>query len=609
MKRIKYWIMKLSLRKKLVFYSYLIITPILLLISALLFFENFESAVNKENEYCQQSVKALSDNIDSIQKNIMEIGTYLSVNNEINLILSSNKPNQLNEDTRLWYNNAPIQMLQDIIAINGQIKTVAIYPENGVNPYLRCMDAHASYLSDIETVQKTDIYQTAVAARGKVLWQRVGKYQSDTYASNYSDKMVMYREIYDLTKKKKLGYLVIGSSADRLDKVCDNSLRSDQENIIILSVNGAVLNQSGNIKEDTIAQIIDREVSSETSDGLLNEYNIYRIANNDTGTIVYKLVPKQTLASMLGTIVATPMAMLLGFLAGLYPIMAFVSKIVSKPLNALSRAMQEFKKGDFSQKVEVTTLDEVGEASACFNEMVDDMKELIDKNYVMALKEKESELDALQAQINPHFLYNTLDSLYWRVIETGDEEIAEDIIALSQLFRLVLSRGEGIVAVRHEGELLERYLQIQKMRFGRRLEYQIQMDEAILEEQIPKLILQPFVENAIVHGFEQAGDNYFLSIEGKLAEGYMNFVIRDTGVGMNKEQVAALWDVPDTSKYASQRIGKYAIKNVKERLELKYYEDFELKIESEEGQGTTVFMRIPCHNSEEADNGSEIADS
>ena len=297
---------------------------------------------------------------------------------------------------------------------------------------------------------------------------------------------------------------------------------------------------------------------------------------------------------MSNAIIYAPLALLIGFLIGMYPVLLLVSNIVSKPLHALSVAMNNFKQGDFSQKVEVMTQDEVGEVSACFNRMVDDIRELIDKNYVMAIRERESELDALQAQINPHFLYNTLDSLYWKATESGNEEIAEDIVSLSQLFRLVLNRGNGIVTVQTEAELLDRYLHIQKMRFGKRLEYEISLDNMILDEEIPKLILQPFVENAIVHGFEKIDGNFTLSIIGTKEEKCMIFQIRDTGVGMSEEQIAALWEHADNRKYASQRIGRYAIKNVKERLELIYHENYELHITSKVGQGTTVTILVPC---------------
>ena len=132
------------------------------------------------------------------------------------------------------------------------------------------------------------------------------------------------------------------------------------------------------------------------------------------------------------------------------------------------------------------------------------------------------------------------------------------------------------------------------MRFEERLDYKILINDLILEEEIPKLILQPFVENAIVHGFEKGNTKFYLSVTGELENGRMIFYVRDTGVGMSKEQVAVIWEEADARNYASQRIGKYAIKNVRERLELTYENDFKLQIESEKGKGTTVMISIPC---------------
>ena len=598
MRQIKNWIRKLSIRQKLVFYSYLIITPILLLISILLLIHNYQLAVQSEENRCIQNVNSLSESISVVQNNIMEMGTYISINNEIQKILTSDEPMELNRDARLWLNRAPMQIIQDMVAIDGQIKTVAIYPENGVNPYLRCVD-RSSYLSDMEQIRKQDIYALSTQTKGRFLWQRVGRYQSDTYQYNQSDKIVMYREIYDLARKNRLGYLVIGSSAEIFDEICQNSLHGREEAVVVMSEYGAELVRCGEIDNAVISKMItEKFLQPAAGEGMQRDTwgnkNIYKCRNEGTGTVVYKIVRGVRGKDLISTIVYAPLALLLGFLIGLYPVLMLVSNIVSKPLHALRVAMENFKQGDFSQKVEVMTQDEVGEASACFNTMVDDIRELIDKNYILALKERESELDVLQAQINPHFLYNTLDSLYWKATESGNDEIAEDILSLSQLFRLVLNRGESIVLVKTEVELLEHYLHIQKMRFGKRLQYEISMDETILEEEIPKLILQPFVENAIVHGFEKAGGEYVLSVVGSKEEKRMIFQIKDTGVGMSKEQMEAIWDTADNRKYASQRIGRYAIKNVKERLELIYHENYELGIESTVGQGTTVTIAVPC---------------
>ncbi len=598
MKQIRNWVMKLSIRQKLIFYSYAIITPILMLISILLLIHNYRSAVQSEEERCIQSVQSVSDSISVVQKNIIEMGTYISINEEVEQILTEDEPEILNRDARLWLNYAPMQIIQDMVALDGQIKTVAIYPENGINPYLSCVD-RSSYIGNMEQVRKQEIYALAIQEKGKFLWQRVGRYESDTYQFNQSDKIVMYREIYDMARRNKRGYLVIGSSAEIFDEICQNSLRDRQETVVVMSGYGAELVRCGNIDDGAVSDILAQEASMFTGRktiqiGTCGVYNVYRCRDEETETMVYKIVHKVGWKDLSNTIIYAPLALLIGFLFGLYPVLVLVSDIVSKPLHRLSAAMENFKQGDFSQKIEVVTQDEVGEVSAGFNRMVDDIRELIDKNYVLAIKERESELDILQAQMNPHFLYNTLDSLYWKAMESGNEEIAEDILSLSQLFRLVLNRGDGITTVQTEADLLERYLHIQRMRFGKRLKYEISLDDTILEEEIPKLILQPFVENAIVHGFEKADRNYSLSIIRKREEGRMIFQIEDTGVGMSEKQLKAIWDKADNRKYASQRIGRYAIKNVKERLELIYHENYTLHITSRVGQGTTVVVSVLC---------------
>lgn len=612
MRRMKKWIMGLSIRKKLVFYCYAIMTPILLLISFLLFCHNYRAAIKSEEAGNIQNVKRLSDSIEVIQKNIMEMGTYICINNDVTKILSSDKPEELNRDAQVWLHQAPMQIIQDMMALNGYMKTIAIYPENGVNPYLRCMD-YSSYIGNMESIRRQEIYQLAMQEKGKSLWQRVEKYQSDTYQSNRNDKIVMYRAMYDLKRKNRLGYLVIGSSAEKFDEICLSSLNHDGEAAVVVSEYGAELVRCGDISDDMLQGILQENrdnIIGKTGIGsyTYKNYRVYLCRSKDTGVITYRIVPKAGIGNYVANVLAAPLALLLGFLIGLYPLMYFVSDLVTKPLHQLREAMNLFKHGDFSQKIEVNTNDEIGEVTECFNNMVEDIRELINKNYVMALRERESELDVLQAQINPHFLYNTLDSLYWKAVESGNDEISEDILSLAQLFRLVLNRGNGIVTVQLEMDLIERYLHIQKMRFGKRLEYEIKVEDSILEEEIPKLILQPFVENAIVHGFEKGGSDYLLSVTGKKEAEYMTFSITDTGVGMSREQLEAIWDENDTKKYASQRIGRYAIKNVKERLELTYNDNYRLDIESKEGTGTTVKVTVPIGLKEMQIHEREAAD-
>ncbi len=600
--RMKKWINQLSIKKKLIFYCYLIITPILIMISVFLVIRNYGNSQKLQTETNLQSVQNLSDSMEVLQKDMMDLCTYISINNDIRKILSSDDPDSLNKISKLWVRDAPIQIIQDMIALKGYIKTIALYPENGVAPYLRCIDA-SSYIMDINIVRNTANYQEAVKKKGKVLWLRAPKEENDIYQANRTDKIVLHRMIYDLSKKNILGYLVIGADADKFTNFCKNAMDRSDEGILVLSQEGSELIRYGEINENISKYLSSREYLSmhskdSTKQFSYGEFMIFSSRDKKTGMQVFKILRKSDINIQVYDIAFGPLVLLMGFLAGLFPILILVSNIVSKPLKSLCIAMENFKKGDFSQQVEVNTGDEVGIAAACFNLMVTDIKHLIDNNYGMALKEKESELMALQAQINPHFLYNTLDSLYWQAQEAGNEEIGANILALSQLFRLVLGQGKGIITVEQEKELISKYLHIQKMRFENRFKFEIQMEEDILDAYIPKLILQPFVENAIVHGLEKMGKPCQLTILGKSAGNYIEFTIQDTGVGMSNEQLDAIWSTGESNQYTRQRISGYAIQNVKERLELKYHGAFSLRIESQLGKGTDIYLKVPLEKRE-----------
>lgn len=585
----------MKLKHKIVFFVYLVISPVFILIATIIFLRDSQLAVQQQHEADMNAIQSLEDNITSIQSDVVNLSVYMCINNDILTILRSDEPETLNRNARIWQSDAPLEIVGDIISVKGSIKTIAIYPENGVLPYLRCLDA-GSYVADMEEVRETETYQEAIANRGDVIWKRVPKGSSDTYQGNRTDKIVMYREMYDLSKTTPLGYMVIGIDEKQYKDLCQKTIRDEQEGIVVLSWQGEELTRAGEVNEGVLSYIqspeyLAKDYRERNADFEYDGYSVVCSQSEKKGVLVCRMLPVNH--QPMFRVAKMPLFLLIGLLLAMYPLLVIVSRVISKPLARLSTAMDQFKQGDFTQQVEVAADDEIGEVTECFNRMVRDIKELIDRNYVMSLKEKESELLALQAQINPHFLYNTLDSLYWRTMDSGNEDLAEDIYTLSQLFRMVLGHGQGVVPVSQEIELVRCYLQIQKMRFTTRLEYEIDVEEEILDIHIPKLILQPFVENAIVHGLENQGDKGSVTVMGRRQGRFLEFRVEDTGVGMTQEQIDAVWDVSDSRKYASQRIGRYAIKNVKERLELKYKDAYQLNIQSEVGKGTIVTIVIP----------------
>lgn len=607
MTRIKQWVDHLSVKKNLIFYGYLILTLVLIIICLALLLKNYNDVIADRQKNDEASVSTLAESLGILQSDIKDFSTYICINNDIHNLLTANESEvqEKNKNAKLWLEEAPMAIVQDMMSLKGHIKTIAIYPENGIRPYLRCMDAGA-YVDDIDAIRSTETYKETLKAKNGMVWRYVPKGKSDTYQTNRFNKLVLYREIFDLTQKKTLGYIVIGVSSEYFENVCQNTLKNEKERVLVLDQNGNHLVQTGKIdgKLDEYLssdEFLQQNYKERKTHFQYGDYEVYCRQMEKNSSIVCRIVPIYSLQMQFRDIAYMPLLLLIGMMIGLLPLLAIISNLVTKPLRQLCTAIDQFSTGDFEQQVEVTTHDEVGEVAECFNRMVLAIKELIDKNYVITLQEKESELAALQAQINPHFLYNTLDSLYWQATDAGNDDIAESILALSDLFRLVLSQGKREVTVEQEMQLVSCYLQIQKMRFTKRLNYEIHVDDSIKNAVIPKLILQPFVENAIVHGFENVSTPCLLTVTGQLEDGKIWFEIKDTGSGMTQEQIEKLWQ-EEPVQYRKQRIGRYAIKNIRERLQRKYQDKFSLQIESRVNEGTTVTLIIPYEKAREWEN-------
>lgn len=605
MKRIKNWTNRLSVRKKLIFYGYLIITPVLLITCIVLMIYNYYEGLEEHLNKDIVEINSLEESVNILQKDVEDISTYICINNEIRRILESNEPQKLNQIPRLWLDMAPMQIVQDMIALKGHIKSIAIYPENGVHPYLRGVDG-SSYIDDFSKIRKLRAYKDALKSENKKMWKSLPKGEKGPYVATHADKIMLYREIFNLSRTEKLGFIAIGVEKKSFEDLYSDIPIAEDEGIIVLDKNGGKLFEVGQVPAGLKRQLLTEEFLKKNYKERDNhfDYGKYEVickqASRNSG-IICKIEPSYNMQIQFIDIAYMPLILLLAISVGMLPLLFLISHLITSPLNKVSVAIRKFSTGDFNQKIEINTEDEIGEVAVCFNKMVEDIRTLIEENYIITLKEKESELIALQAQINPHFLYNTLDSFYWKANEDGNEELADNIIALSQLFRLVLNQGKSEITVENEVELVSRYLQIQRMRFANRLEYSVKIEESIRKEKIPKLIVQPFVENAVVHGFENVSTACRIEVTGKLIENVIYFEIVDTGIGMSQNQIDAIWNGEyESNDYARQRIGRYAIKNIKERLELKYQDDFTLHIESSVGKGTRVILCIPRQKSKKA---------
>lgn len=266
------------------------------------------------------------------------------------------------------------------------------------------------------------------------------------------------------------------------------------------------------------------------------------------------------------------------------------TRSMSHPIQLLVEAMKRVEGGDLSARVELHRSDELGILGRSFNSMTIRFKELIDNVMEKQHQLRRSELRALQAQINPHFLYNTLDSIKWLAKLNHVPEIANIATQLGKLLRSSISCEDDLITVEESLDGIQSYLEIQKIRYNDKFETVIHVNADLYPYRIPKLILQPIVENAIIHGLEDKVGQGHMVINGYLKDRTLVFEVVDDGVGIVPEKMADIRAGLDlsTSKHS---IG---IDNVNRRIKLYYGEEYGLDVQSEPGRGTKVTLRMPA---------------
>ncbi|WP_134686541.1 sensor histidine kinase [Brevibacillus migulae] len=276
-------------------------------------------------------------------------------------------------------------------------------------------------------------------------------------------------------------------------------------------------------------------------------------------------------------------------------LLTYISARISRPIKMLEKSMEKVERGDFTVNLSIKGSHEVEQLSRRFNVMVKRVRELMDQVILEQEQKRKNELEVLQAQINPHFLYNTLNSVVRMVGIGKNEEVITMITSLSRLFRISLSRGKNIISVQEELEHVRHYLIIQKMRYKNQFEYAIDAQEEVLRCKTLKLILQPIVENAIYHGIEKMADPGMIWIKVEKIDDNLLFQIRDNGLGMPEHVRANIL----TGQYKSEDGSGVGTRNVHERIQLFFGTEYGLEIESELENGTNVKIWLPVLKDEE----------
>lgn len=394
------------------------------------------------------------------------------------------------------------------------------------------------------------------------------------------------------------GILLIHLNYTGLKLLLDGVTLGNEGYIYLIDGNGEIIYHPRAQLIDSGLEHENNRAVSEYRDGIYQEtfHGEERVITvKSVGYTGWKLIgvaPRQTVSlnSLKTQLLVVFVAAFILFLMSL--VNSYISSRITTPIRKLELSVNEIEKGNLNAKVDAEGSYEIRHLGQSVQNMAKQIQVLMADIVSEHEKKRKQEFDTLQSQINPHFLYNTLDIIVWMIENEKPDQAVKAVTALARFFRISLSRGKSIITVKDELEHVKNYLMIQHMRFKNRFSYTIEAEDEVLELVSLKLMLQPLVENAIYHGMEfMDGDGeIFISAWKEGEDLYLK--VSDNGLGMTEEQVARLFsDTPHTGSSRGSGIG---VKNVNERIRLYFGSEYGLSIESEPDEGTVVTIHLPA---------------
>ena len=573
-----------SIRTSIIFsFTLLIIFSLLVFLLLSLRFTR-EAVLENSTEYTSQLIGQVNNDIDSYIGYLENISLIVAGNSDVWDYLSGQ---EFLEERQQELKNRIIGVFKTITDTRSDVVNIALIPRKG-EPLI---NRGSAKLNPYIQVSELSWYQEAVAAGGKTVIS--SSHVQNAIHGSYDWVVTLSRNITKPEEPEGGGVFFVDLNYSAISDLCERLSLGNRGYIYILDGKGGIvyhpqqqLIYSG-MKQELITEVMEsKETSFLTGDGRL--YTISR--SEKTGWIVVgvSMVPELMRRADAARGIYVLIALVL-FLAAL--LLAYLlSNEITKPIKALERSMKEVEKGNFAHAaLAVRDENEIGHLSRNFNMMTEEIQNLIEQRDKEQQIKRKSELKALQSQINPHFLYNTLDSIIWMAEWGKNQEVVRMTSSLAKLLRRSISNEQELVTVAEEVEYTETYLTIQKMRYKDKLEYEILVDPEIMQERVIKLILQPLVENAIYHGIKYKEGKGLLRILGFRQGDELILKVQDDGKGMDAETLAHIFE----KHTRDTRTNGVGLNNVKERIQIYYGEEYGICFQSELEKGTEAIITLP----------------
>lgn len=586
--KIELFFNNIKIKNKLIL-SYLIVAfATVSIVSTYLTVRMNKIVVDKSINDAASHVNTMRYNLEETLKLATRISDTIYADQNLASLLTTNFTS--NSDVVKAYNN--YTLIDNYLKYYTELSSITIYVKNDT-------------LLSSSTIQKTNNsitsqnwYQKAVSEDGKIFWKY---WQQEPYGDKY---LSLIRAIYSYNGQL-LGVLVINLNNDSLKTITSPDYKN---NILALDKNTFTLDNNYNFPKKLSGNIIKRsgkanyyvvksKVDDEENYVIINSFQIPKSIMNTFQTLI--IMPEAKITQQTNGVIAESILIVFITIIISFFIILYFSRGMSNRINILRQQMHQVVNGDFNIPHKISGNDEIGQLYNDMIFMLKSIKNLINQVYVQKIKEeklkagqKEAEFKMLSSQINPHFLYNTLETIRMKAFCNGDKEIADIVKKLGKIMRRNLEVSGKPVTLKSELDLLENYLEIQSIRFEGMVKYNVYVDKSIntSEYMIIPLLLQPVVENAFVHGLEEKKEKGTINISINTENDDLIITIRDNGIGIDDKKLIELNKIINTKNCENKSIG---IRNVNQRIKIYYGKNYGLALTSKYGIGTSVKINLP----------------
>ncbi|MFC0558837.1 sensor histidine kinase [Halalkalibacter alkalisediminis] len=577
--------LKTSIRNKLI--------VLLLLITII----PFGSSIIVTYLYTKESLKdqSIQENINLLYQGKVNIESYLK---------------ELNNFTFAFYNNPDFMNylrkneIGDYVSrgVAHNVLQSLLYSDESVNKVTMAIVKH----EDLLTVSRRSAiaYSRLVKAKDIDYYKKARENPANLYIEplNAQDRFTIHRAFRDVPAIHVLAYVSLEIRPDKINELSKYLYHEEAEEFYILTQEGHLIYSSeanSNVNEqlewkETLLTASESNGTVAWKDENFDGVMIYETTSDATGSwILVKRIPNMTLYESAYSVAI--INIFFGVIGLSLVILAtlLVSFKITSPIRVLLQNIKQVEKGNMQVQFQTLGTDEIGVLGDRFKTMIEKINQLINREYKLELENKTNQLKVLHSQINPHFLYNTLQSIGTMALKNKVPEVYTSLTDLSQIMRYSMNMEHDIVPLEKEINYTKAYMLLQKQRFGDDLEYHLDIDELATHVKVPKMILQPIIENYFKHGFEVRNHIGKLTVKCKKKDQYLFISISDNGIGVSEQRLKEIRQHLYEEKNQSLGGDSIGLKNVYERLKLYYSEEVSFKLRSRDSGGFLITIRLP----------------